>query len=150
MRMTPGISFVELLILILIVGILSVIVVPELTEASLDTRTARLQSQLYAVRAKLRVYQKDHNGQFPSGQAVVDQMTLRTNADGQIMPIGASLEEYPLGPYLHSFPRNPYARRSVAGKVEVGTNAPGGGNAGWFYDPQTGHFFADSDGQTHF
>ncbi|MBN1555487.1 MAG: hypothetical protein JXA11_12135 [Phycisphaerae bacterium] len=145
MRSRLGISFLELLILIAIVGILSVIVVPEWTEASGDFRETALRSELDNVRAKLYMYRKHHDGQWPSGENFLSQMTLRTNTAGQVMPVGGDPKEYPHGPYLQVIPLNPQADLRVADRVQIGTDAPGGGQAGWHYNPRTGYFAPDTD-----
>lgn len=147
MRFFPGMSFLELLILIAIVGILSVIVVPELTEASLDVRQATVHAELENLRAKLCVYRKQHDGVYPSGENFVAQMTQRTDRAGRVMPVGANPKDYPNGPYLRGIPANPCAHVRVASCVEIGTSEPGGGNAGWHYNPETGHFTADTAGE---
>lgn len=145
MRRRIGLSFLEFLILIAIVGILAVIVVPEMTEASGDLRQTTLQSELENMRAKLYVYRKQHAGRWPCGENFVSQMTLRTDESGRVMPVGADLKDYPLGPYLQAMPVNPCADARIADRVEIGLDAPGGGEAGWHYNPRTGYFAADTD-----
>lgn len=142
-----GIAFVEFLILIIIVCVLALVVVPQLTEASVDVRDREISSDLRHIRGWIDVYRLDHGGACPTDQFIA-QMTLRTNAAGQVMPIGADPHDYPFGPYLSAFPANPYVGPHVSCSVEVESSTPGGGNAGWHYNPQTGMFFADSDAQT--
>ena len=144
MRSRTGLSFLELLILIAIVGILSVIVVPELTEASGDIRETTMQSELENVQAKLYIYRKQHNGQWPSGENFLSQLTLRTNAAGEVMPVGANPKDYPCGPYIESMPANPCANPRIADRVQIDIDAPGSGEAGWHYNPRTGFFAPDT------
>ena len=113
-------------------------------------REETLRSHLVNVRSWIRVYDTQHKGRLPSGEQFLAQMTGRTNAEGQIMQIGADSRNYPLGPYLRSFPENPYAAHQVAARVEVSEDAAGGGNAGWHYNPRTGRFSADTDEHTGF
>jgi general secretion pathway protein G len=141
-----GLSLLELLILIALVGILSVVVVPQLTEASGNVRETTLHSELENMRAKLYIYRKQHGGRWPSGENFISQMTLRTNRDGRVMPVGADPDEYPFGPYVLMMPVNPLADPLIADRVEVGAGAPGGGEAGWHYNPRTGYFASDVDG----
>lgn len=140
-----GLSLLEVLILIAIVGILSVIVVPQLTEASGNLRETTLHSELENMRAKLRIYHRQHDGQWPSGENFVSQMTLRTNPAGQVMPVGADPKDYPCGPYIQAIPVNPCADVRIADRVQIDFDAPGGGEAGWHYNPRTGFFAADTD-----
>jgi len=145
MHSRGGLSFLELLILIVIVGILSVIVVPRLTEASGNAREATLQSELENLRAKLYIYQKQHDGRWPTAENFVSQMTLRTDRAGRVMPVGADPKDYPCGPYVQTIPANPCADVRVADRVEINLDAPGGGQAGWHYNPRTGYFASDAD-----
>lgn len=145
MQSRTGMSLLELLILIAIVGILSVIVVPKFTEASGEMHKTTLRSELESIRAKLNIYRKQHNGLWPSGENFISQMTLRTNPAGKVIPVGADPKEYPCGPYIQALPVNPCADPRVADRVEIGTDAPGGGQAGWHYNPKTGFFAADTD-----
>lgn len=139
MRSRTGLSLLELLILILMVGLLSVVVVPKLTEASGESRQDFLSAEREMVQAKIQVYRLQHGGRYP-GEDFVSQMTLRTNAAGRVMPVGAKEEDYPFGPYLSAIPANPFARREVADHVDVGAEVSNAVEAGWRYDPRTGRF----------
>jgi general secretion pathway protein G len=143
-----GFSFIELMILVVIVGLLAVVVVPEMTEGSTDVREETLRSHLVRVRSWIRIYKTQHEGCLPSGDHFLAQMTMRTNAKGQIIPIGGDPRNYPYGPYLRSLPDNPYTDHRISSELEVSEDAPGGGNAGWHYNPRTGQFSPDSDGHS--
>lgn len=139
-----GLTLLEMLLLLTILAVFSSVVVPEMTSASTDVRDSQLIAELRTVRNLLSQYRRDH-GNWPGGEQFVAQMTLRTNRQGEVLRLGQPHERYPFGPYLHSVPANPYVPRSVAAKVQVGTDAPGGGEAGWHYNPKTGHFCPDDD-----
>jgi type II secretory pathway pseudopilin PulG len=144
MRCAKGLTLAELLILVVIIGILSVVVVPTFTQASPDTiYEDALRHDLIAVRNYIELYRRDHNGKYPDGSNFIAQMTMRTNRGGEVMPFNGEPQDYPCGPYLSHFPSNPFVDRSVSDRIEVGTSAPGGGNAGWHYNPQTGSFSRD-------
>jgi hypothetical protein len=62
-------------------------------------------------------------------------MTMRTDSNGAA---GGSL-----GPYLIRLPANPFAKAN-ADKVEVGTQQNADGDPGWFFNPTTGEFRANT------
>lgn len=134
-------TLVEILIVVMILGILAAIVVPQFTEASDDARLSALTTDLSTVRSQLQMYRVHHNGKFPTN--ITQQLTNRTNALGQVMPAGANKALYPYGPYLVEFPSNPYVLGDASNTVD--TTAAGGGNAGWYYNSTTGHFSPDDD-----
>lgn len=138
-------TFLELLVLLVILAVLSSVVVPEMTDASTDVRDAQLSTELRLVRSQLNRYRNDH-GRWPDGNRFVAQMTMRTNRRGQIIPLGGRIEDYPYGPYLNAIPPNGYARPDVRTRVRVGTDQAGANRAGWHYNPQTGQFGPDTPG----
>lgn len=137
-------TLVEILIVVVILGILAAVVVPQFTEASDDARLSALSSDLSTVRGQLQMYRIHHNGQFPSD--IVGQLIGRTKGDGTVMPNGGDTAQFPYGPYLQQFPTNPYVEGQAA--EEVDTGSPGGGNKGWYYNSATGRFIADDDDHT--
>ena len=120
-----GFTLVEILIVVIILGILAAIVVPQFTEASTEAKVANLASNLQAVRAQLELYRLQHNGLYPTAANLVTHMTTKVG-------------DY--GPYLQQFPVNPF--NSLA---TIDSTTKGGGNAGWYYDEDSGEFTADDD-----
>jgi len=134
-------TLVEILIVVMILGILAAVVVPQFTEASDDARLSALTSDLSTVRGQLQMYRIHHNDLFPTD--IVGQLTGRTKNDGTVMPDGGDAAQFPYGPYLQQFPTNPFVEGAAAGEVDTVT--PGGGNKGWYYKSATGQFIADDD-----
>ena len=134
-----GFTLVEILIVVIILGILAAIVIPQFTTASNDARASALSSDLQTVRSQIELYKVQHLEQKPTA-AIVNELTLATKADGTVDVTGK------FGPYLQKFPTNPYV--AVGGNtVEVKADATGlgGGNAGWYYDSSSGKFSPDDD-----
>ena len=103
-----GFTLVEILIVVIILGILAAIVIPQFTEASNDARKSALVSDLQTVRSQLQLYKVQHLECYPDSNDMatgVNQLTSRTNKAGEI---GTDSTDFPLGPYLHKFPSNPY------------------------------------------
>ena len=119
-KATQGFTLVEILIVVVILGILAAIVIPQFTSASEDAKASSLQSQLQTIRSQLEIYQVQHNGGYPDLLANGwDQMTGTTNAEGN------AGDDY--GPYLQQPPRN-----SFTGSSTVADAA--GAEVGWVWD----------------
>src|SRR6185503_11645065 len=102
-----GFTLVEILIVVIILGILAAIVIPQFTSASQDARKNSLTSQLQTLRSQIELYKLQHLDQLPSnlvgGTPAWDQLTNKTNAAGTT----GTTTAFPFGPYLQSAPTNP-------------------------------------------
>lgn len=132
-----GMTLVEMLIVGIILSILAWVVAPQFSSAGLDVRNETLRGNLGVLRERVAAYQKDHGGKLPSGPDAALQLTLRTNAAGDICPMGAEESSYPFGPYLPEVPANPFLTGPDSRRI--GTRAAADrGEVGWFLDPATG------------
>ena len=61
-----GFTLVEILIVVVILGILAAIVIPQFTNASESAKGSSLVSQLQTIRGQLELYQTQHNGSYPT------------------------------------------------------------------------------------
>src|SRR5205085_7357056 len=61
-----GFTLVEILIVVIILGILAAIVIPQFTSASQDARKNSLTSQLQTIRSQLELYKLQHLDKLPS------------------------------------------------------------------------------------
>jgi general secretion pathway protein G len=125
-----GFTLVEILIVVIILGILAAIVIPQFTSASQDARKNSLVSQLQTLRSQLELYKLQHLDQLPSnligGSPSWNQMTNKTDASGAI----GTTTAFPFGPYLQADPVNPLnsVNPTVVGVVTV--DQVGGASAG--------------------
>ena len=144
-------TLVEILIVVIILGILAAIVIPQFTEASNDARTSALQSDLQTIRSQLELYKVQHLENYPQQIAavgansakVIAQLTSRTNSAGTV---GTDPTLFPFGPYLQQFPNNGYVSDlTKCGLINFGTAAPapGDGTSGWYINTSTGQFSAN-------
>ena len=148
-RNNKGFTLVEILIVVIILGILAAVVIPQFTEASNDARAAAMASDLQTVRSQVELYKVQHLEQTPDlnelGAADTPNFTARltdkTDQDGKIDAAGV------YGPYLHKFPTNPFISGDTADEVTFGVVAcPGDGASGWYFRTDTGKFSPnDSD-----
>src|SRR6476659_2138627 len=94
-----GFTLVEILIVVIILGILAAIVIPQFTSASQDARKNSLVSQLQTLRSQLELYKLQHLDQLPStligGSPAWTQLTNKTDASGAT-GVGTA---FPFGPY---------------------------------------------------
>jgi len=149
-RRASGFTLVEILIVVIILGILAAIVIPQFTNASQDARKNSLTSQLQTIRSQLELFKLQHKDQLPTslGTGTTDwaEMTSQTDVD-QAAYTGASTTG-PFGPYLQQEPIN-----SLNGFTAVATNSADYGaggqqvanaSKGWTVNLTTGKVWATS------
>jgi general secretion pathway protein G len=122
-----GFTLVEILIVVIILGILAAIVIPQFTSASQDARKNSLTSQLQTLRSQIELYKLQHLDQMPpslSGGTATPWVELinKTKSDNST---GTSTA-FPFGPYLQAVPSNPL---NTLTDVTVVTSDPAGGAA---------------------
>jgi len=148
-----GFTLVEILIVVIILGILAAIVIPQFTNASQDARKNSLTSQLQTMRSQIELYKLQHLDQLPpalagggDGAVAWAEMTVKTNADHTPNATGL------YGPYLQAAPVNPLnglddvglsADTDDFGSGSGGVDAPAA-NCGFIINPTTGKIWATS------
>ena len=141
-RRPAGFTLVEILVVVVILGILAAIVVPQFVSAASESREGSLKMDVYRIRQQIEIYRGQHHDQPPTLDAFVDQMTKATNARGDVeTEPGAS--GFPFGPYLREIPVNP-----VTGGSTIGGPGTAIGASDWYYDETTGLFRAN-DSETN-
>ena len=137
MQAKRGFTLVEILIVVVILGILAAIVIPQFTQASTEAKTNSLCSDLQTLRSQIELYKVQHNDIAPNaGDATpsfTQQMVFTSNSDGDVSTDKVRTTTYNLGPYLERVPENPF--NSLATVGPIGTTD---GSVGWAYDPNTG------------
>src|SRR5437660_8216101 len=97
-----GFTLIEILIVVIILGILAAIVIPQFTSASQDARKNSLASQLQTLRSQIELYKLQHLDNLPSvligSSPDWSQFTNKTNSSGTTGTTSA----YPFGPYLQA------------------------------------------------
>jgi general secretion pathway protein G len=127
-------TLVEVLIVVIVLGILAAVVVPQFTDASTDAKLSSLTTNLQSIRGQIQLYKLQHNDNLPALATFVDQMTKASKEDGSTAAIGTA--GYDLGPYIQSVPSNPYTGTNTVGNGDVG-------DSDWYYDETTGQFRAN-------
>jgi len=138
-RAKRGFTLVEILIVVVILGILAAIVIPQFSQASTDAKVNSLMSDLQTMRSQISLYKIQHNDAPPAVTATTttwDEMTQYTDVDGNISTTKTTV--YCYGPYLLAVPVNPF----------TGTNPPTVGGAttfDWNYTVADGTIHAGAD-----
>ncbi len=157
-----GFTLVEILIVVIILGILAAIVIPQFTNASQDARKNSLTSQLQTIRSQIELYKLQHLDMLPSdliqggpggstsGNGCWALMCEKTNADQTTTPIGTATI-CPFGPYLQAAPVNSLNNSSdvdfVSGSADYGSGGVANGGqatAGFIINTTTGKIWATS------
>jgi len=135
-------TLVEVLIVVVILGIIAAIVVPRMSDFTVVANETNLKENLSKIRVHLQVYRNEHAA-FPDPTHLADQLTKFTDFQGNTS--GSRTTQFRYGPYLEQMPPNPISKlatvRVAASPAEAAP--PGDLDAGWWYNPTSGFFYAD-------
>lgn len=139
-------TLVEVLIVVVILGILAAVVLPQFSNASATARAGMLADDLHILRTQIEVYKGEHVGVspgYPGGNvkvtptedAFLAQMTQASNAAGQTAAPGT--QGYRYGPYLREMPVNPINALPTVQVIADDVSLPAGpdDSHGWVYKP---------------
>src|SRR3954470_2372518 len=81
-----GFTLIEILIVVIILGILAAIVIPQFTSASTEARQGTLKSQLQTLRSQIALYKLQHRDVAPpqASAAFWTAMTSKTDDTGVV------------------------------------------------------------------
>jgi general secretion pathway protein G len=144
-RVSKAFTLVEILIVVVILGILAAIVIPQFTNASQEAQRGNVVTQLQTLRNQVELFRVRNNGQNPvmvgTGTAAFADLTATTNS------LGRTQERY-----LRSPSTNPRSQSSeVATSSDTGdallaaaasADPSATGAAGWMYNASTGEIVA--------
>ena len=139
-----GFTLIEILIVVIILGILAAIVIPQFTQASTEAREASLMSNLQSIRSQIELYKIQHGDDPPTDAAsFVAQMTDFTNSAG-VVQVAAGVGVY--GPYLQKIPVNPFnSDAGVAGAAGDGWIFTNNGNGSYNFTAFDGGLSPNGD-----
>jgi competence protein ComGC len=116
-----GIVLSEILLVMVLLGILASIIIPNLSGVGPRSRPSILASDLLMVRSRIECYKLHHNGQLPASK-------------------GEDLESFLCKTALQRLPLNPFNDLRT---VRVDGAVAGANIGGWRFDTLTGAFQAD-------
>ena len=132
-----GFTLVEILIVVVILGILSAIVIPQFTSASDTAKANAMTTQLQTIRSQLELYRVQHGDEYPDLVTTGwDLLTKKTNADHTTTGTPA------MGPYLQKAPSNPVGNSKTIVVIGGTEDAPTAAAGGWAYNNTTGKILA--------
>jgi prepilin-type N-terminal cleavage/methylation domain-containing protein len=155
-----GFTLIEMLIVIIILGILAMIIIPQIGVSTGDAKLSTLQTNLGAMRSAIEIYYAQHNQTYPgdpipatkpvdivtAADTFVAQLTRYTDVNGNISNTKA--DPYNYGPYLkgNALPTNPFNEKNDitidTATADITARASGGAT-GWKFYTKTGIFIAD-------
>lgn len=114
-----GFTLIEMLIVIIILGILAMVIIPQITVSQDDAKISTLKTNLASLRGAIELYNAQHGNVYPgvltdgtnaanTAGAFVSQLTLFSNANGVTSNTAGAA--FPLGPYIKAgtLPVNPF------------------------------------------
>ena len=151
-----GFTLIEILIVVIILGILATIVIPQFTSASQQARENTLKDDLRYLRTQLGVFKAQHRDVppgYPGGNTLavpteadfMAQMTLHTDERCNTNPTATAVFKY--GPYLSRMPENPLNNLTTIRVIANGAAIPPPDDStGWTYKAQTQEILPNSPG----
>ena len=128
MKAKSGFTLVEILIVVVILGILAAIVIPQFSDASTEAKYSSLASNLQMLRAQIELYKIQHNDTPPTLASFSAQLTGQTDVNGNA---GTDF-----GPYMRDIPVEPFTNDATVSAA---------GATGWNYTESTGEIWAPYD-----
>ncbi len=161
-----GFTLIEMLVVVIILGILAMIIVPQISVSTDDARLNSLQTNLNSLRSAIEVYAAQHANRYPGTYSEADgttavaddaaakaaflaQLTQFTDIKGMVN--GTKTVAFKYGPYLKTgtLPLNSF---NDSGDVVCVNQADitvarvvSGGAEGWQYFAPIGVFFANDN-----
>lgn len=155
-----GFTLIEMLIVIVILGILAMVIVPQIATTTDDAKLNTLRTNLSAMRVAVERFYTEHNGIYPADsvpttkpadvttldETFVAQLTRYTDANGNISNTKDATFKY--GPYVkgQELPPNPFNDlRTVTvdnTTADITARSSTDAGTGWKFYSQTGVFIA--------
>ncbi|MDF1590190.1 MAG: type II secretion system protein [Desulfobacterales bacterium] len=130
-RKEAGFTLIEMLIVVIVLGILAMIIIPQINVSTGEARLSTMRTNLSTIRNAIELYYHQHNNVYPgavkidgSGTATVaadlpaaftDQLIYYSQLDGKTSSDKSTLTAPIFGPYLKTatLPQNPYNESSA-------------------------------------
>src|SRR3954454_20093380 len=104
-RLCRGFTLIEILIVVIILGILAAIVIPQFTNATTSSKMSGVQTTAQSLRGAVQLYYYQHNDTLPPANNFWPLMMTQTDAFGNPYVVGTSASG-PFGPYMQAIPQN--------------------------------------------
>jgi prepilin-type N-terminal cleavage/methylation domain-containing protein len=128
MARRSGMTLVEIVVVVMILGIIATIALPKVISAIGTAKDQTIQHSIAVVCDAINYYATMNPGKLPGGGGTEDAF------------------KNDLKPYMNKFPVNPWRNSDSIWVVSAGVPlVPVGGTYGWVYDNQSGEFIANAD-----
>ena len=127
-RPQRGFTLVEILIVVIILGILAAIVIPQFTNASTEARQSNVRSQLQTLRSQIALYKLQHGDTLPD-------LTANSGNNWTLLTATSVYQGQTVGPYMQSVPVNSLTNASV---VKNGNGSAAVAGADFVFDYAAG------------
>jgi prepilin-type N-terminal cleavage/methylation domain-containing protein len=161
LRNQAGFTLIEMLIVVILLGILAMLIVPQISVSTEDAKLSSLRANLGALRNAIELYYYEHNNTYPgendnvgaatasaatAATAFVEQLTQYTTITGAVSTSNSADDK--LGPYLKSstLPSNPYNdfNEVVCDLTDdISLRVVDDGDYGWKFYPPNGVFMVN-------
>ena len=117
MRKHSGVTLIELMVVVLIIGILAVAVVPQLMGRADDAKVTAARADVATIMQQLKLYRLD-NGFYPSTDQGLQALLVKPTTNPQPMnwKQGGYLERLPTDPWKRPYQ---YLNPGVRGEIDV-------------------------------
>ncbi len=120
-------TLVEILIVVVILGILAALVIPNFTRATEDSTRSALARQLQSINSQIEIYRARNAGGFPTNDVTSPMADAGSNFGWGVMVSAEYFKEAPMNPYTGS--------RVVVAGTEADAIAHSGtdSSVGWYF-----------------
>jgi general secretion pathway protein G len=161
-----GFTLIEMLIVVIVLGILAMIIIPQISVSTEDAKLNTLTTNLGSLRNAVELYYHQHNSRYPGAinhttgaatasdaeaiAAFLPQMTQYTDQAGLTSTTKAGNFIY--GPYLKNttLPTNPFNDKNDItcdfDEADITVRSSAGQDFGWKFYPVTGVLIAADNG----
>lgn len=161
-----GFTLIEMLVVVVVLGILAMIIIPQVAVSTDDANLRALETNLNTLRNSIELYYHQHNSNYPgathhttgattasdaeAATAMLEQMTKYSRVDGVVGNTKGGLFLY--GPYLKgvTLPTNPYNNLNTVicdfDETDITVRSSAGTNSGWKFYPITGVLIPGDNG----
>jgi prepilin-type N-terminal cleavage/methylation domain-containing protein len=166
-----GFTLLEMLIAVVVLGILAMIIVPQITVSADDAKVSTTKANLAMMRSSIETYYQQHTNVYPgaikvdgsgaagttaeAATAFADQLVKYSQANGKASSDSATLAAPLFGPYMKggAMPTNPFNNLNTV-KCDITTtdiNAArtADNTVGWQFVVKTGVLFPSDTGSSN-
>jgi len=164
-----GFTLIEMLIVVIVLGILAMIIVPQITVSTEDAKVSTLKTNVTAMRSAIELYYHQHDETYPgmkktdgtgadvptaaaAANAFVNQLTKYTEVSGKAAGDSTTLTD-PVGPYIKGgkLPESPFDLDNDV-KCDITTTdittKTADSTTSWLFYCKTGVLIANDGGST--